>query len=105
MSNEKNKSVNNSIRAQVDKGVSGLSNSDMDIFLRSGGTIRPDPDNKPVVKRDLTSNELLTALEMMDSEGITYTAAKTRILEEAEAKAKAERKDMNNWIRKSAGRK
>jgi hypothetical protein len=103
--NDKHKSVNDSIRAQVNKGVSGLSNSDMDIFLRSGGKIKPDPDNKPVVKRDLNSNELLTALEMMDSEGITYTAAKERILEEAEAKAKAEHKDMNNWIRKSAGRK
>jgi hypothetical protein len=41
----------------------------------------------------------------MDSEGITYTAAKARLLEEAATKAEAERKDMNNYIRKSSGRK
>jgi len=103
--NDKNKSVNDSIRAQVDKGVSGLKNSDMNAYIRSGGTIRPDPEEqKPVLKRDLTANELLTALEMMDSEGITYTAAKAQILEKAAAKAEAEKKSMNNWIRKSKGR-
>jgi hypothetical protein len=104
--NDKNKSVNDSIRRQVDPGVSGLSNSEMNEFIRSGGTVRPDPeDKKPVLKRDLTSNELRTALELMDSEGITYTAAKARLLEEAATKAEAERKDMNNYIRKSSGRK
>lgn len=106
MANDKNKSVNDSIRRKVDPGVSGLSNSDMNEFIRSGGTIRPDPeDKKPVQRQDLTPKELLTALEMMDSEGITFTAAKARLLEKAAAKAEAERKDMNNWIRKSSGRK
>lgn len=101
----KNDAVNKSIRAQVNRGVTGLSNSDMNAYIRSGGTIIPDQDDKPVVKRDLSSNELLTALEMMEKDGIRFTEAKARIIEAAEAKAAAQKKDMNNFIRKSSGRK
>ena len=100
----KNDAVNKSIRAQVNRGVTGLSNSDMNAYIRSGGTIIPDQDDKPVVKRDLNAKELRRALEMME-EGSTYTAAKNALLEEAAEKEAAQKKDMNNYIRKSSGRK
>ena len=36
------------------------------------------------VYRDLSSNQFRTAIEMMENEGLSYSEAKARILEEAD---------------------